>query len=64
MQVKKNPEVDLNRNSGLYFVIGLTIVLFLTLMALEYKSYEKDEITLEMAEAVDDLKEDVPVTQN
>ncbi len=64
MQVKKNPEVDLNRNSGLYFVIGLTIVLFLTWRALEYKSYEKDEITLEIAEAVDDLKEDVPVTQN
>ncbi|MCX2718182.1 energy transducer TonB [Lentiprolixibacter aurantiacus] len=64
MQVKKNPEADLNRNSGLYFVIGLTIVLFLTWRALEYKSYEKDEFTIEIAEAVDDLKEDVPVTQN
>ena len=40
MQVKKNPKADLNRNSGLYFVIGLTIVLFLTWRALEYKSYD------------------------
>ncbi len=47
MQVKKNPEVDLNRNSGLYFVIGLTVVLFLTWRALEYKSYPKDTTTLE-----------------
>jgi len=63
MQVKKNPKVDLNRNSGLYFVIGLTIVLFLTWRALEYKSYPKDEVVRDMVQAVDDLKEDAPVTE-
>ena len=63
MQVKKNPKVDLNRNSGLYFVLGLTVVLFLTWRALEYKSYPKDTTILEIAQAVDDLKEDVPVTE-
>ncbi len=63
MQVKKNPKVDLNRNSGLYFVMGLTVVLFLTWRALEYKTYPKDVTTLEIAQAVDDLKEDVPVTE-
>lgn len=63
MQVKKNPKVDLNRNSGLYFVIGLTLVLFLTWRALEYKSYPKDTTIKEIAEAVDDLKEDVPITE-
>lgn len=63
MQVKKNPKVDLNRNSGLYFVMGLTVVLFLTWRALEYKSYPKDATTLEVAQAVDDLKEDVPITE-
>ncbi len=63
MQVKKNPEFDLNRNSSLYFVIGLTIVLFLTWRALEYKSYPEDSETLDMVMAVDDLKEDVPITE-
>lgn len=63
MQVKKNPKADLNRNSGLYFVIGLTVVLFLTWRALEYKSYPKDEVVRDMVQAVDDLKEDVPVTE-
>ncbi|GGD52930.1 energy transducer TonB [Muriicola marianensis] len=63
MQVKKNPKADLNRNSGLYFVIGLTVVLFLTWRALEYKSYPKDEVVREMVQTVDDLKEDVPVTE-
>ena len=63
MQVKKNPHADLNRNSGLYFVIGLTIVLFATWRALEYKSYPKEESLVEIAEAVDELKEDVPITE-
>jgi protein TonB len=63
MQVKKNAKADLNRNSGLYFVIGLTVVLFLTWRALEYKSYPKDDIVRDMVQAVDDLKEDVPVTE-
>ncbi|MGB5376482.1 energy transducer TonB [Muriicola sp.] len=64
MQVKKNPEFDLNRNSSLYFVIGLTIVLFLTWRALEYKTYPEDTKTLDMVMAVDDLKEDVPITES
>ncbi len=63
MQVKKNPEFDLNRNSGLYFVIGLTIVLFLTWRALEYKTYPEESETMDMVMAVDDLKEDVPITE-
>lgn len=63
MQVKKNPHADLNRNSGLYFVIGLSLVLFLTWRALEYKSYPKEDVLVEAIAATDDLKEDVPVTE-
>lgn len=63
MQVKKNPQADLNRNSGLYFVIGLAIVLFITWRALEYKTYPKDETLVDMIEAVEDIKEDIPITE-
>jgi protein TonB len=63
MQVKKNPQADLNKNSGLYFVIGLAIVLFFTWRALEYKTYPKDETLVDMIEAVDELKEDIPITE-
>ncbi len=63
MQVKKNPQADLNKNSGLYFVIGLAIVLFVTWRALEYKTYPKDESLVDMIEAVDELKEDIPITE-
>ena len=63
MQVKKNPKVDLNRNSSLYFVIGLTLVLFFTWRALEYKSYPKPDKIVEMLNMQEDIKEDVPITE-
>ncbi|MFK5974063.1 MAG: energy transducer TonB [Flavobacteriaceae bacterium] len=63
MELKKNPKVDLNRDSGLYFVIGLTIVLFLTWRALEYKTYQKDNVVVELMNVTDDLKEEVPITE-
>lgn len=39
MELKKNPKKDLNRNSGMYFVIGLFTVLMLTYVALEWKTF-------------------------
>lgn len=63
MQVKKNPKADLNRDSGLYFVIGLTIVLFLTWRALEYKSYDSVQEEIVQLIQVDDTNEEAPVTE-
>ncbi|WP_291869759.1 energy transducer TonB [Maribacter sp.] len=63
MEVKKNPKADLNKDSGLFFVIGLTIVLFVTWRALEYKTYAKDNLVVEMLNVADDLDEDVPQTE-
>lgn len=63
MEAKKNPNVDLNRNSGLYFVIGLTLVLFITWRALEYKTYETQEEIVQILDIQEDLKENVPKTE-
>ncbi|NBC58482.1 MAG: hypothetical protein GVY05_09405 [Bacteroidetes bacterium] len=41
MQVKKNPNKNLNTNRILYFQIGLSIVLVLLLISVEWKSYTK-----------------------
>jgi protein TonB len=38
MALKKNPEKDLNLKKGLYFVIGLLLVLILIYIALEWKT--------------------------
>jgi protein TonB len=63
MDAKKNPKADLNRDSGLFFVIGLTIVLFLTWRVLEYKTYISNDEFVEIIDVVDQLDEDVPITE-
>ena len=62
MQLKKNPEADLNKNRNLYFVIGLTFVLGVTWGAVEYKSYER-KIDLTNGDMLVDDEEDVPITE-
>lgn len=62
MQVKKNPDMDLNKNSGLYFAIGLCLMLFTTKGLLNYKTYDKQDIALDvlqMEEVVDE--EEIPI---
>ncbi|WP_047247590.1 energy transducer TonB [Maribacter thermophilus] len=41
MKPKKNPKKDLTKKSGLYFVFGLTLVLCISFIALEWKTYKK-----------------------
>lgn len=40
MEPKKNPKKDLNKNSSVYFVLGLVLVMLLAFMALEWKTYD------------------------
>ena len=42
MKPKKNPQKDLNKKSGMFFVIGLLLVLGMVYTALEWKSFESD----------------------
>ena len=41
MQPKKNPKADHSKNSSLYFVIGLSVILLITWRAIEWKTYSK-----------------------
>lgn len=63
MELKKNPQADLSRNSGLYFVIGLTIVLFTTWRLLEHKTFETDKEFVNVLNVSDTMDEEVPITQ-
>ncbi|WP_324025513.1 energy transducer TonB [Maribacter sp. BPC-D8] len=40
MRPKKNPQKDLNKKSGMFFVIGLLLVLGMVYTALEWKSFD------------------------
>ncbi|WP_273568209.1 energy transducer TonB [Maribacter halichondriae] len=63
MEPKKNPKADLNKDSGLFFVIGLTMVLLVTWLALEHKTYPKENLIVEAMMVSDDMKEEVPITE-
>ncbi|WP_420602694.1 energy transducer TonB [Flagellimonas sp.] len=39
MEFKKNPKLELKKNSTLYFMIGLTAILLLAYLAMEWKTY-------------------------
>jgi len=63
MEPKKNPKADLTKNSGLYFAIGLAVVMLIVWRALEYKTYDEvNEYDITM-NAEDELVEEVPMTQ-
>lgn len=63
MELKKNPKADLSKNSSLYFVAGLALVLFLTWRAFEYKTYDKVVYDMAAKDMLEDLEEDIPITE-
>lgn len=60
MKAKKNPEVDLRRNSSLFFAVGLSLMLFLTYTALNLKSYDKEEIAINVIDVEALVEEEIP----
>ena len=63
MEPKKNPKADLTKNSSLYFVIGLAVVMLLVFGALEWKTYDKTNNYDSSMNIEDDLDEEVPMTE-
>ncbi|MCB0374531.1 MAG: energy transducer TonB, partial [Sinomicrobium sp.] len=63
MESKKNPDANLDRYSGIFFLIGLNLVLFLVWRLLELKTYEREDAMANAVEAIQELKEDIPITE-
>ncbi len=63
MELKKNPKADLTKNSSLYFVAGLALVMLLTYVALEWRTYDKDNAFDYTLNVEDQLDEEVPMTE-
>jgi len=63
MEPKKNIKSDVSRNSSLYFAVGLALMMTLTYLTINYKSYEKEEVDIGQLN-LDDLEdEEIPITQ-
>ncbi|WP_452226649.1 energy transducer TonB [Lacinutrix cladophorae] len=63
MELKKNPKANVGRNSGLYFLVGLALMLFLTNFAINYKTYDKSIIDIGQLNLDEELEEEVPITE-
>ena len=58
---KKNPELEIGRNSSLYFAIGLNIMLFVSWQLLEFKTYAKDNTDIGVLNMEAQIEEDIPI---
>lgn len=63
MEPKKNPKANVGRNSTLYFLIGLALMLFVTNFAINYKTYDKEAIDIGLLNLDEELEEEVPITE-
>lgn len=64
MEPKKNPKKDLRKRSVFFLQIGLIIMLLLTYVAIQWKTYDKKEkVETQVVQFSQLQEEDVPVTQ-
>lgn len=62
MQPKKSEKADLSKNSSLYFVIGLSLILLISWRAIEWRTYEK-VYAYEALNVEDEDDEEIPITE-
>lgn len=63
MEPKKNPKADVRRNSSIYFAVGLALMLLVTNLAINYKTYDLAEIALETLNVDAEDEEEIPITE-
>lgn len=63
MEPKKNPKSDVGRNGSLYFSIGLALMLAITYVTINYKTYDKAAIDVGMVDMEELDDEEIPITE-
>lgn len=64
MEIKKAPEADLTKKTGLFLNIGLVVSLLLVIFAFEFKSYDEGDL-MDLGQINDDFEEmtEIPPTE-
>jgi len=64
MEIKKTPEADLNKKSGLFLNIGLVMSLLIVISAFEWKFYDDGDL-VDLGQVRDDFEEmlEIPPTE-
>ena len=63
MEQKKNPKADLESYRGLFILVGLVFALVVSIVAIEWKTYEKKTAGLGEMEKAETDDEVIPITQ-
>ena len=63
MELKKNPKADMKQWSSIFLLFGLAFMLFVAWQAIEWKTYDNDNLAADQLNLGDDLDEDIPITQ-
>ena len=62
MELKKNPDIAVGRNSSIYFAIGINLMLLCTLYGFEHKTFDNQGRTHDVVKIDQELEEDIPIT--
>jgi periplasmic protein TonB len=63
MEPKKNPKADLTKKSVLFLQLGLILVLAITYVTIEWKTYDKEAIDLGQVDLGELDDEEIPITE-
>jgi len=63
MEAKKTPKADLESKRGVFLQIGLVVTLTITLLAFNYRSYDKTVTSLGTGKVMDIPEEIIPITE-
>lgn len=63
METKKSAKADLEKQKGLFLELGLVVILAITTLAFNIKSYEREDVELVARAVVDEVEETVIQTE-
>jgi protein TonB len=63
MEPKKSTKADVSRNSSIYFLVGLALMLAVTYLTINYKTYDKSNIDIGQLNLDEELEEEIPITE-
>lgn len=63
MQIKKNPKSNLENYTKIFWMLGLVLALFITYVAIEDKTYDRQFADLGDVNMNADMEEEIPITE-
>lgn len=63
MKLKKNPKVDITKSSSLYFALGIAVMMLISYLLINHKSYTKAEQQIVVMNVDLESEEEIPISE-